>query len=133
MSSTSFSVISPPRPRRTRHLPSTMTAMNAITYMRPYQRTESGPRLKTMGSNCGWVSTERHSFSETGADAPHYPRARQAARTPSRAHQWKRDLRPGRNSRSGGAKIADVYLRRSTGLSDEVAHVAARRARGRDP
>src|SRR5689334_19325429 len=45
-----------PKPRRMRHLPSTITAMNASTYMSPYQRIERGPRCNAMGSNCGWTS-----------------------------------------------------------------------------
>src|SRR5688500_841805 len=55
MSSTSLGSM-PRQPWRARHLPSARNATKPTTYMRPYQRTANGPRLKTMGSNWGWVS-----------------------------------------------------------------------------
>src|SRR6185369_3384644 len=60
MSSTSFSVTPRSGNRRARSLPSVMNAMNAITYIKPYQRRASGPRWKTTGSNCGWTSIALH-------------------------------------------------------------------------
>src|SRR5688572_8218899 len=59
MSSTSLGVTPRSKPWLARHLPSAMKAMKPTTYMRPYQRTAKGPKLKTMGSICGCVSIAR--------------------------------------------------------------------------
>src|SRR5450631_589302 len=63
--------------------------MNPITYMSPYHRTATGPRLKMTGSNCGWVSTAG-SFKRTGAalfygDGPDELDASQVAHVVARA------------------------------------------------
>ena len=49
-SSTSLTVIVPPKPRFTRTFESITKAMNAITYMSPYQRMASGPSDNAIGS-----------------------------------------------------------------------------------